>query len=124
MRTTVTIDDDLWVLLEKKRAEENLGLKEVIEMRIHGVRPEHMREIHSLGFGPYTPKQAIDFAINGVQPDLFRALKEAGFAHLDPGEIIEAKINGVRAESLREAKTYGPNLTLKQIIRLKKAGVI
>ncbi|PYT27353.1 MAG: hypothetical protein DMG57_18620 [Acidobacteria bacterium] len=103
---------------------KNLGLKEVIEMRIHGVRPEHMREIHSLGFGPYTPKQAIDFAINGVQPDLFRALKEAGFAHLDPGEIIEAKINGVRAESLREAKTYGPNLTLKQIIRLKKAGVI
>jgi beta-lactamase regulating signal transducer with metallopeptidase domain len=102
----------------------NLTLQDVIEMRMHGVRPENVREIHSLGFGPYRPKQAIEFANNGVQPQLFRALKEAGFAHVDPDEIINAQINGLRAENLREAKPYGSKLTLKQIIRLKQAGVI
>jgi hypothetical protein len=93
-------------------------------MSTHGIQPEFFAEVHSLGFGPYTPAQAIEFARVGVRQDLFRALKEAGFTNPDPGEIIEAAMSGVRASDLREAKRYGSSLTLKQIIRLKQAGVI
>jgi len=43
---------------------------------------------------------------------------------VEPREIIELHDNGVGARHFREARQYGPNLTLKQIIRLKQAGVI
>lgn len=96
----------------------------IIELKIQGVRPEYVQQIHALGLGPYSPADVIQFKIHGVSLDLFRALKDAGFAQAEPSEITEAQIHGLRASHLREARNYGPNLTLKQIIRLKQAGVI
>jgi hypothetical protein len=89
-----------------------------------GVRSETIQEIHALGFGPYTAKQAIQFAQFGLRTDLFRALKDAGLGNTAPGDIVEAHTVGLTARDLREAKQYGPNLTLKQILKLKMAGVI
>ena len=62
--------------------------------------------------------------MQGVSTELFRALKESGFLHADAREIIEAKVQGVGAGHLREARKYGPNLTLRQIVRMKQAGVL
>jgi len=39
-------------------------------------------------------------------------------------EIIEAAHSGLNPNDLRQAREYGPNLTLEQILRLKHAGVI
>jgi beta-lactamase regulating signal transducer with metallopeptidase domain len=103
---------------------KNLTLTDVMDLRNHGVRPEMVREIHALGFGPYGVRQIIDFANHGTSPDFFRALKDAGFGQAEPREIIDARNQGVNASALREAKKYGSNLTLRQIIRLKLAGVI
>jgi beta-lactamase regulating signal transducer with metallopeptidase domain len=102
----------------------DLTLAEVRDLRIHGARPETFREIHALGFGPYNARTAIDFTIHGVRPDLFRALKDAGFTSAGPQEILDATINGVRSDNIREARRYGSNLTLRQIVQLKQAGVI
>ena len=66
----------------------------------------------------------MDFAAHGVRLDLFRALKEGGFMHLTPNEIFEAQNSGLQAGNLREAKQYGASLSLSQIIKLKRAGVI
>lgn len=103
---------------------KNLTLNDTIEMSIHGVRPELIREIHALGFGPYTSKQLIEFSIHGARPDLFRALKDSGFQSADPKQILEAVTHGVKPSDIREAQQYGLNLTLRQIIRLKQAGMI
>jgi len=103
---------------------KDLTLQDAVTMSQHGVRPNFFKEVHALGFGPYTPKQAIEFTNSGVRPEIFRALKFYGFTNLEPRDIIELANNGVRESDLRAAKEYGPNLTLKQIIRLKQAGVI
>jgi bla regulator protein blaR1 len=103
---------------------QDLDLKNIVDARNNGVRAEYVQEIHSLGFGPYTLKQVIEFRVHGVRPEMFRAFKESGYTRPEPREIIEAQIHGLRAEHLRAAKEYGPNLTLKQIIRLKQAGVL
>jgi len=103
---------------------KDLTLKDVIQLSEHGVRPERVQEIHSLGFGPYTTRQIIDFCDAGIQPDTFRALKESGFGSADPQDIREAALAGLRARDLREARQYGSSLTLKQVIKLKMAGVI
>jgi beta-lactamase regulating signal transducer with metallopeptidase domain len=114
---------------EYVRAVRDSGLKDVsladaIELQVHGVNPDGIREVHALGFGPYTARQEIEFAVQGIQPDFFHALKDAGLTASDPGPIIEAGVHGVGAGDLREAKKYGQNLSLKQIIKMKIAGVI
>jgi beta-lactamase regulating signal transducer with metallopeptidase domain len=101
-----------------------LPARQLIDLKVQGVSPEYVTEILALSFGPYTPNQIIDFKVQGVSTELFRALKESGFLHADAREIIEAKIHGVDAGHLREARKYGPNLTLRQIIRMKQAGVL
>jgi beta-lactamase regulating signal transducer with metallopeptidase domain len=103
---------------------KDLTLADVRELCMAGVRPETIQAIHSLGFGPYTSRQAIQFAQAGLRPELFRALKEAGFGSAAPNEIIEAAMSGVGPRDLREAKQYGSSLTLKQIVKLKMAGVL
>ena len=101
-----------------------LPARQLIDLKVQGVSPHYITEILALSFGPYTPNQIIDFKVQGVSIELFRALKESGFLHADAREIIEAKIQGVGAGHLREARKYGPNLTLRQIIRMKQAGVL
>jgi bla regulator protein blaR1 len=103
---------------------KNLTLQDVMSLRSVGAKPEYIQEIHALGFGPYSTAQVIQFSQLGVRPELFRALKEAGFGNSTPNDIVEAASMGVNARDLREAKQYGSNLTLKQIVKLKMAGVL
>ena len=103
---------------------KNLTLRDAIDMRNHGVRPEWVREVYALGFGPYSVRQIIEFRNHGAKVEFFRALKDTGFVQADPKEIIEAVNHGLNASALRDGKKFGANLTLRQIIRLKTAGVI
>lgn len=102
----------------------DITIREVIELRQQGVKPEDVREIHALGFGPYNTRQCIELHQQGVRPQFFQDLKDTGFGRLEIREIIEARNNGLRAGDLREARKYGPNLSLRQIIKLKQAGVL
>jgi hypothetical protein len=65
----------------------------------------------------------IQFSQLAVQPSLFRALKDGGYGNATPGEIMEAAQVGLNPHDLREAKQYGSSLTIKQVVRLKTAGV-
>jgi beta-lactamase regulating signal transducer with metallopeptidase domain len=96
----------------------------IVSLRQQGVRPEYIQDILALGFGPYSIPQFIEFKNQGVPIELFRALKDYGLVHADPAEIREARSHGVGQGSLEEARKYSSTLTLKQIIRLKQAGVI
>jgi beta-lactamase regulating signal transducer with metallopeptidase domain len=112
--------------LGKLRAagHSTLTIEDVIQLRNHGVAIEELATVNALGFGPFTPRQMLDLHNNGVRAPLYQALKDNGFVKAEPREIIEAQMHGLRAEHFREARAYGPSLTLKQIIKLKTAGVI
>lgn len=103
---------------------DGLTIKEVIHLRQNGVDPETVRRIHALGFGPYRFEDVIALRNSGVPVELFQAFKDAGWKSLAARDAIEAQNAGVRASSLREARQYGSSLTIKQIVRLKQAGVI
>jgi hypothetical protein len=98
--------------------------RQLIDLKVQGVRPEYVTEILALGFGPLTHRQFIDFKVQGVPIELFRALKDCGFLRAAPNEIIEAKVQGLDPGYLREARKFGPNLTLRQIVRMKQAGIL
>jgi beta-lactamase regulating signal transducer with metallopeptidase domain len=96
----------------------------VIRLKQQGVDPDYVREIHSLGFGPYTPGLMINLKVHGVPVDLLQALKEYGIAQASAEELIDARNHGLCAQNLKEARTYGSHLTMRQLVRLKQAGVI
>jgi beta-lactamase regulating signal transducer with metallopeptidase domain len=98
--------------------------RELIDLKVQGVNPDYITEILALGFGPLTYRQFIDFKVQGVPVELFRALKDCGFLRAAPNEIIEAKLQGLDPGYLREARKFGPNLTLRQIVRMKQAGIL
>jgi beta-lactamase regulating signal transducer with metallopeptidase domain len=102
----------------------DLTLSNVMLLRLHGVDPEQIREIHALGFGPYTVGEATELRNRGVPVQFFQALKDSGFGRAELRDIIDARLHGVRPEHLREAAKIGSSLTLRQIVRLKQAGVI
>ena len=103
---------------------KDVRIPDVIRMKQHGVRPEYVRLIHGCGMGPYSAGEAIDFATQGVPPNLFCALKDAGFKQASTREIIDAKNQGLNPQHLREAEKYSNKLTLRQVVKLKQAGVI
>lgn len=101
----------------------SLSIRDVIEMRNQGVRPSYFREIHAMGFGPYTAREAIDFATQSVKPEYFRMLKECGWGKLSSRDIVEAKSQGVNRRDLQEAARYSSSLSIRQVIKMKNAGV-
>jgi hypothetical protein len=105
-------------------AIQGLTTEDIVNFRNNSVDPKLVAAIRALGFGPYTPKQIIDISANGVRADLFQALKDNGIHQIDAREVIEARNNGINGSHLREARQFGPNLTIRQIIKLKNAGVI
>jgi len=101
-----------------------LTVKDIIQLREHGVNAAYIADIQAAGLGKYDVPQVIAFREHGVDPELLRTLKEEGFHDMDSGDVIALRDNGVEMRNLREARQYGSSLTIKQIIRLKQAGVI
>jgi bla regulator protein blaR1 len=103
---------------------KDTSVQDLIALRDNGIDAAYVKEMESTGLRIYTIKELIDFRHHGVQAELLRALKDAGYRNAEPREIIELRDNGVGAHNLQAAREYGSSLTLRQIIRLKQAGVI
>lgn len=100
-----------------------ISVDEIIELHSHGITPAFLRALGQAGADKVSTKELIALADSGVRPDLFRALR-AAFPKATVREFIEAAQTGLNAEDLRRAKEFSPSLTLEQVVRLKKAGVI
>ena len=130
----ISVDDIIALKVQGVSAEFLNGMRrsgigklppqDLIDLKVQGVRPEYIGDILALGFGPFTVREFIECKVHGVPIELFRALKEAGLQRAGEREIVEAQIQGLRPGHLREARQYGPNLTLRQMIRLKQSGVL
>lgn len=101
-----------------------LSVQGVIDLSNNGVGASYISAMQAAGAGDYTKEQIIQLHNNGVKPSLVAALRDAGFKKLDVRDVIEANNYGLRPSDLNEALKYGSNLTLKQVIKLKQAGVL
>ena len=102
----------------------DLNPRHLPQLRDHQVNAEQIREIHALGFGPYNVRETIDLFSNGVRLPLFQALKEAGFRQIGAREAIELNRHGLSPSDLREAHKFNQRLSLEQVVKLKRAGVL
>jgi beta-lactamase regulating signal transducer with metallopeptidase domain len=103
---------------------KDLTLDEVVRLRQNGVKAEYLVRARGIGFGPFTAQEAIDLTTHGVSLDTLRALKEGGLTGARVSAIIEAHNAGLRESDVREAQRFSSQLTLEQILKLKRGGVL
>ena len=72
--------------VEFARSVRDAGLHastgQLIEMRIHGLTTEYIRETQRAGYRDFGPQDYIEMRIHGVQPPFLRDLKDAGYQSL------------------------------------------
>ena len=94
---------------------------EFVGMKVQGVTPEYVKELRSLGFSPDVD-QIVGMKVQGVSADYVRGLREVGIQP-DADDIVGLKVQGVTPEYVRELQAAGLKLDANDIVGLKVQGV-
>jgi hypothetical protein len=112
--------------VEFARSVQDAGLhadtRQLIDLRVHGVTTDYVRDTQRSGYRNLGAKDYIDMKIHGVEPSFLRDLKDAGY-ELSSREVVELKIHGVSSEFLRDLKDYGLQPRASDMVQLKIHGV-
>ena len=102
---------------------KDLTVDEIIALKIHGVTPDYIRELHAAGIEASNP-ELVALKIHEVTPEYVRSLAAAGLGNLHVREYLAAKIQGITPEFIQAIRSHGfKDLTLRQLIALKMAGI-
>ena len=100
---------------------KNLTVDELIAMKIQGVTPEYVREIHELGLQP-TPDELVGMRVQGITSEYVREMR-AFDSKLNIDELIGMKVQGVTSEYIREFHDLGLQPSADDLMGLKVQGV-
>lgn len=95
--------------------------EEFVGMKVQGVTPEYVKGLRSLGFDPDVD-QIIGMKVQNVTPDYVRGLKEVGIQG-DADAIVGLKVQGVTPEYVRELQALGLKLDADEVVGFKVQGV-
>jgi beta-lactamase regulating signal transducer with metallopeptidase domain len=96
-------------------------IDELVAMKIQGVTPDYVRELHEQGLHP-DADTLIAFRVQGITAAYIHELRESGF-NPDADEIVALKVQGVNAEYVRGLKEAGLEPNLDEIIAFKVQGI-
>jgi beta-lactamase regulating signal transducer with metallopeptidase domain len=102
----------------------NLTPKTVVNLRIYKVTPAYIEAMTSVGYKSLTLKELTNARIYNVTPEFIKKIQDAGYPALTIGQLIEFRIYKITPEFVRLARSRLGELTTKQIVSLKIAGVI
>ena len=131
---------------------DNLSLKKLVELRVHGVTPEYVKEMRGAGFDEsldkfgemhmfgVTPEfrqqmaqagypnlgtdKLVEFKIHGITPAFIQQMRSLGFTDLSASKLTELKIFNVNAQQVEELKQFGyTGLTADKLVELRVHGI-
>jgi len=109
---------------EYVRQVHELGLRpsadELIAMRVQGVTAEYVRDIRAQGLNP-TAEQLVAMKTQGVTPEYVRGIKGLGL-RADADELVGMQVQGVTLEYIRDMRAAGLNPTAEQFLAMKTQG--
>src|SRR5437660_1585152 len=100
---------------------KNLTVDELISMKIQGVTPGYVKEIHEMGLQP-TPDELVGMRVQGITPEYIREMRKFD-SNLNIDELMGMKVQGVTPEYIREFHELGLQPSADDVIGLKVQGV-
>lgn len=105
----------------KAEGFDNLSADEVIAMKIQGVTPEYIHEIHALGLHP-SVDELIGMRVQGLTPQYIRDMRAAGI-DVKTDELIGMKVQGITPEYVKNIQGLGLKVTPDELVGMKVQGV-
>lgn len=99
----------------------DLTIDELVALKIQGVTPDYVREMHELGLHP-DADGFVGLKVQGITPGYIKELRALGF-NPDADQIVGLKVQGVTADYVRGMKEVGIEADADGIIGLKVQGV-
>lgn len=99
-------------------------LKEMIELRIHGVNGKYINELSAAGYDGLSLDDIKKAKIHGLSADFVNDMAKAGFQNLQFDDVIKMAIHGVSSEYVRELADLGySDLTADEVVNARIHGV-
>jgi beta-lactamase regulating signal transducer with metallopeptidase domain len=105
----------------KAEGFDNLSADEVIAMKIQGVTPEYIHEIHAQGLHP-SVDELIGMRVQGLTPQYIRDMRAAGI-NVKTDELIGMKVQGITPEYVKNMQGLGLKFTPDELVGMKVQGV-
>ena len=100
---------------------KNLSADELIAMKVQGVTPAYVREIHDLGMKP-TPEEFIGMRVEGITPEYIREMRSiAPNPNID--ELMGMKVQGITPQYANEMRGLGLEADPENLVGMKVQGI-
>lgn len=98
------------------------SINDLIQLRIHGVKLDYIREARRAGYQTLTADDYAQLRIHGVDTEFLREIKAAGY-DLHAADIVQLRIHGVDNSYIRGLNTYGLKPDASDLTQLRIHGV-
>jgi hypothetical protein len=95
---------------------------DLLQLRIHGVTLDYIREARQAGYQNFTAEDYAQLRIHGVDTAFLRDLKDAGY-DLRAADIAQLRIHGVDSGYVRDLKNYGLRPEASDLTQMRMHGV-
>src|SRR6266480_4300256 len=100
---------------------KSLTADELIAMKIQGVTPAYVKEIHELGMKP-TVEELIGMRVQGITPEYLRDMRNLA-PNLGIDELIGMKVQGITPQYANDMRGLGLKLDPENLIGMKVQGI-
>lgn len=108
------------------RQMHELGLKpsidELVGLKVQGVTPEYIRDMRAAGF-KVDIDQLIGMKVQGITPDYVKGMHEVGIDTSNADELIGLKVQGVTPEYIKAMRAAGVEVNADTVIGMKVQGI-
>jgi beta-lactamase regulating signal transducer with metallopeptidase domain len=105
----------------KAQGLDNLTADELISLKIQGVTPEYIKEVHALGLHP-SVNELISMRVQGIDPQYIKDMRDAGF-NADINQLIGMRIQGVTPGYVRDMRSAGIDGDANDFIGMRVQGL-
>ncbi len=100
---------------------KSLTADELIAMKIQGVTPAYVKEIHELGMKP-TVEELIGMRVQGITPEYLRDLRDLA-PNLGIDQLIGMKVQGITPQYANDMRGLGLKFDPENLIGMKVQGI-
>jgi beta-lactamase regulating signal transducer with metallopeptidase domain len=100
----------------------DLSVDQLIALKIQGVTPEYVKQMHDIGLHP-DADELVGMKVQGITPDYVREMRTATGQTLDIDSLIGLKVQGVTPEYVKQMHDMGIKSDADEIIGMKVQGI-